>query len=109
MAGSAPSLQAGWWQGWDIARSLALSPDGKGVYVVDGWGAIHTAGTAKYRGGAFWPGWDIARDIVVTPSGNGYAVLDGFGGVHVSGDAPTTQSPGFTPADTWRALALKTS
>lgn len=109
VAGSAPSLQAGWWQGWDIARSLALSPDGKGVYVVDGWGAIHTAGTAKYRGGAFWPGWDIARDIVVTPSGNGYAVLDGFGGVHVSGDAPTTQSPGFTPADTWRALALKTS
>jgi hypothetical protein len=106
-SGSAPALQAGWWRGWDIARSLALSPDGKGVYVLDGWGAIHTAGTAKNRGGAFWLGWDIARDIVVTSSGDGYAVLDGFGGVHTSGDAPTGPTPGATPADTWRGLALK--
>jgi hypothetical protein len=106
-AGSGTGLQAGWWQGWDIARSLAISPDGQGVYVLDGWGAIHTAGTAQYRGGPFWQGWDIARDIVVSPSGNGYAVLDGFGGVHPSGDAPKGPTPGFTPNDTWRGLALK--
>lgn len=106
-AGTGARLQAGWWQGWDIARSLALTPDGNGIYVLDAWGGVHTAGTAKYLGGPFWPGWDIARDIVVTTSGNGYAVLDGFGGVHPAGDAPTTPTPGFTTADTWRSLALK--
>src|SRR5690242_8250461 len=44
--GSSPPLSASaYWQGWDIARGLALNSTGSGGYVVDGWGGIHPVGS----------------------------------------------------------------
>lgn len=107
-SGDAPRLTPGWWQGWDIARAIAIAPDNQGVYVLDGWGSVHVAGSAKVEpGGPFWYGWDIARDLVVTSDNGGYAVLDGFGTIHPVGDAPHGVTPGYTPGDLWRGLALK--
>ncbi len=85
--------------GWNIARGLAVMPDGQGYVVLDGFGGLHRFGSATEGavGQApfpYWIGWDIARDVAITPSGNGIAVLDGFGGMHASGDAPRT-SPGY--------------
>jgi hypothetical protein len=108
-SGDAPHFSPAFWPGWDIARAFAITPDNRGVYLLDGWGGVHVAGTARYRpGGPFWPGWNIARDIVVTPDNGGYAILDGFGGIHLVGDAPRGATPGYTHADTWRGLSLKT-
>ena len=71
----------------DLARSIAFRPGG-GMYLLDGFGGVHTRGDAVPRRTGYWPGWDIARDLVVAPDNAGYAVLDGFGGVHRSGSAP---------------------
>ncbi|HEY7438559.1 MAG TPA: hypothetical protein VIC35_04130 [Acidimicrobiia bacterium] len=77
----------------DIARGLAVMPDGKGYVVLDGYGGLHkfgsaTSGTVGQAQVAYWRGWDIARDVAITPSGNGISVLDAYGGFHVAGDAP---------------------
>lgn len=74
----------------DIARGMAVMPDGKGYAILDGFGGVHLFGTAARlpRSTTYWPGWDIARAIAITPTGNGYVILDGFGGIHTYGDAP---------------------
>jgi hypothetical protein len=33
--------------GWDIARDITAWPDGSGYAVVDGFGAVHSFGSAK--------------------------------------------------------------
>jgi len=92
--GSAPALAvSAYWPGWNIARSLALFPDGTGGYVLDGWGGLHPFGNANpVAESAYWPGWDIARQVVLAPwatkaSPAGW-VLDGWGGIHQFGGAP---------------------
>ncbi len=95
--------------GWDIARGLAVMPDGRGYVVLDGFGGLHKFGSA--RAGVigqgripYWPGWDIARDITLAPDGAGFTVLDGFGGQHRVGSAPR-YSLGYWPGwDIARAL-----
>jgi polysaccharide biosynthesis protein PslG len=77
----------------NLARGLAVMPDGLGYAILDGYGGLHRFGTARYGvvGSAapgYWRGWDIARDVDITPSGNGIAVMDAFGGMHRVGDAP---------------------
>lgn len=82
---------------FDIARDIAMMPDGAGYVVLDGYGGLHKYGSA--RQGAmwnlpspgYWPGWDIARSLAITPDGGGLVVLDGFGGIHAVGSvqAPT--------------------
>jgi putative pyrroloquinoline-quinone binding quinoprotein len=99
--GSAPSLGiSAYWLGWNIARSVALFPDGQGGYVMDGWGGLHPVGNAPSAAGAYWPGWDIARQVVLAPWSShtnpaGWT-LDGWGGVHPFGGAP-----GVTGNATW--------
>jgi hypothetical protein len=105
VVGSAKKYYMGYWPGWDIARAFSYTPRG-GAYLLDGFGAVHPAGGAKYLGNPYF-GWDIGRDITVSPSGNGYAVLDGFGSVHAVGDAPKIRNnPGWSPSDRFRGVAL---
>jgi hypothetical protein len=86
----------GYWPGWDIARALAITPDGRGLVVLDGFGGIHAVGSVKApRGAPFWPGWDIARSIGVTADLKGFYVLDGFGAVWNVGTAPRHASAWF--------------
>src|ERR1035437_4935019 len=40
-AGSAPQ-----WPGWNIARAVALRPDGTGGWTLDGFGGVHNWGSA---------------------------------------------------------------
>lgn len=97
---------AGYWYGWDIARSLLLREDGGGGWTLDGFGGIHPFGGAPAAASdaSYWSGWDIARDVVITSHdahGNldgreGYT-LDAWGGVHPFGGAPALASPGYWP------------
>lgn len=90
--GNAPYTDKPDFFGFNIARDIAVNPQG-GYYVLDGYGGVHAKDGAPFLGpypdevGHYWPGWDIAKAIMVTPSGNGYVVLDGFGGIHRFGDA----------------------
>lgn len=68
--GSAPYVGreglTAYWQGWDIARDIVLTPDGKGGHVLDGWGGIHPFGDeAKTSISAYWRRWDIANRIIL--------------------------------------------
>lgn len=85
--------------GGDLARGIAVMPDGQGYVVLDAFGGVHKYGSAKSGamanlGGPYF-GWDIARAIAVTSDGLGYGVLDGFGGLHASGTAPHPVTPYF--------------
>jgi hypothetical protein len=87
VAGAVPPPAAGpGWPGWDIARGIAVLPNGTGGYVLDGYGGIHPFAIGANtrppatRGGPAWPGWDIAQGIAVLPNGTGGYVLDGYGG-----------------------------
>jgi thermitase len=82
---------APYWPGWDIARGIAVLPDGTGGYVLDGWGGLHAfkigqggAGPAPpaIHGAPYWQGWDVARAVVLLPDGTGGYTLDAFGGLH---------------------------
>ena len=88
-----PLAVTAYWPGWNIARSVALFPDGTGGYVLDGWGGLHPFGNANpVTASAYWPYWDIARQVVLAPwatkaSPAGWT-LDGWGGIHQFGGAP---------------------
>jgi len=92
--GTAPNLSTSqYWPGWNIARSLALFPDGTGGYTLDGWGGLHPVGNANpVSASAYWPGWDIARQVVLAPWATRATpagwTLDGWGGIHEFGGAP---------------------
>ena len=95
---------------FDIARGLAVMPDGAGYVVLDGYGGLWRYGSATLGpvGSARLPyfGWDIARDVAITADGRGVAVLDGWGAVHVAGSARPVRS-GYWPGwDIARSLAL---
>lgn len=89
---------APYWSGWDIARSVAVLPDGSGGWTLDGWGGVHSWGTAPaITSPATWPGWDIARALAVLPDGHSGYLLDGYGGLHAFGpNAPVFASPSYT-------------
>jgi len=108
---------ASYWPGWDIARGVALSPNGGG-YMLDGYGGIHPFGVGNApratgaSGGPYWPGWDITRGITFRADGNGGYLLDGYGGIHRfrvgSGSLPAATSGGpYWPGwDITRGLTL---
>jgi hypothetical protein len=79
---------APYWNGWDIARGIAVLPDGSGGYVLDGFGGLHPfrvgngALPPKITDAPYWNGWDIARSVAVLPDGSGGYVLDGYGAIH---------------------------
>jgi outer membrane protein assembly factor BamB len=108
--GASPINDGPYWGGWDIARGIALRPDGGSGWVLDGWGGIHSFGAAPgMTNGPSWPGWDIARGIAVNPcdAANGGYVLDGWGGVHPFGNAPQLTANFWWPHwDIARGIAL---
>ena len=91
-AGSTPPVITGAasWSGWDIARGVAVLPDGSGGYVVDGLGGLHPFGLGSGPSAvppipvraAYWPHWDIARGVALVHDGSGGYVVDGLGGLH---------------------------
>ncbi len=96
---------------WDIARDLALMPDGQGYVVLDGFGGLHrygsaAQGTMKYLATSYWKGWDIANSLAITADGKGVIVLDGWGGLHASGNAPHVAGAYWKGWDIARAVAL---
>lgn len=97
-AGNSPALAiSGYWEGFDIARGLALFADGSGGYTMDGFGGLFAVGSAPAITGGhnYWPGWDIARAVVMapwaTPAAPAGWILDGFGGIAPFGGAPGVQ------------------
>ncbi len=99
----------------EIARDIAVMPDGLGYAVLDAYGGIHRFGSAQAlvysEDSAYWPGWDIARSIAITPDGKGYVMLDGYGAVHKGGSAATGPlatlgNPYWSGWDIARAIAL---
>jgi hypothetical protein len=96
IGGLPPAAQvSAYWQGWDIARKVVIFADGKGGYVLDGWGGIHGFGIgqpppANPTMSAYWHGWDIAHDFALIPGTRSGYVMDGYGGLH--GFAPPAQA-----------------
>jgi hypothetical protein len=75
-----------YWNGWDIARDLALLPTSTPTqpqgYTLDGLGGIHQFGGAPVvRASAYWS-IDIARRMALLSDGTGGYVMDGYGGLH---------------------------
>ena len=102
------------WPSWDIARAVAVRPDGSGGWTLDGFGAIHQFGGAPVAITPAYFGWDIARAMVLTSkdaSGlvdgkQGY-LLDGFGGLHQWGGAPVLSGWPYTQnQDIWRGAEI---
>lgn len=78
---------APYWHGWDIARDVALLPDGTGGVVLDGWGGLHPFAVGNHAAptthiSAYWRGRDVATGVTILPDGTGGYVLDAFGGLH---------------------------
>ncbi|MFI5046132.1 MAG: glucosaminidase domain-containing protein [Acidimicrobiia bacterium] len=79
----------------DLARDIAVMPDGQGYVVLDGFGRVFKFGSAA-RGDTLgnlgetstFP-VDWARSIAITPDGRGYLVLYGDGAVAKFGSAAT--------------------
>lgn len=114
---AAPAMPVGapYWPGWDIARAVAVTPDGTAGMVLDGFGGLHPFGLAGHaapatpRTGPYWRGWDIARGLALTSASSGY-LLDAYGGVHPFGGAPAvnpaTPAPYLPGADWARGITL---
>jgi hypothetical protein len=78
-----------YWNGWDIARSIALLGNGSGGYVLDGWGGIHPFGAANpMADSAYWPQWDVARGLAINYSGLSGVVVDALNGLHAASVQP---------------------
>jgi hypothetical protein len=80
------------------ARSLALTPDGKGIYVVDGHGNLYNGGTAPAL--SLPAGLPVAEDIMIrikmTADGQGFYLLDRYGRVWAGGNA-LPLNPAYEP------------
>ncbi len=107
------SVNAPYWPGWDIARSVVVRADGSGGWTLDGFGAVHSwGGASTVATPTYWRGWDIARDMVLTSRGTdgevdgrqGY-LLDGLGGIHPWGGAPALAGP-YPGTDIARSLMV---
>ena len=102
------------WPNWDIARAVAVRPDGSGGWTLDGFGGIHAFGAAPAaRSPAYWSNWDIARAMVFTskgtdgqPDGRQGYLLDGYGGLHQWGGAPLLAGSPYTGTDIWRGVEI---
>ncbi|MHB8571637.1 MAG: hypothetical protein ACYDAY_01590 [Candidatus Dormibacteria bacterium] len=120
---------------WDIAKGIAVFPDGSGSgYVLDGYGGVHSfwpegvvapPGLPPGRGlSDYWgdpsnggdptaPNFNIARAITVNPiSFRGYVtgyVLDGYGGIHPFQDPGCgCQFPAIQANDYWQGRDVAT-
>ncbi len=109
--GGAPGFGSPRWPHKDLARDMAVMPDGQGYVVLDAWGGVHRFGSARGLpgGSPYWRGWDIARRIEIAPGGRGFAVLDGWGGVHGVGVTVPRGLPYWRGWDIARGLAFTPS
>ena len=108
-AGTAPPLAGAPAFGFDIARGLAIDPDGAGGVELDGYGGLHPLGANHAGNGPYWPGFDIGRALALAPANHDQGwVLDGWGGIHAFGGAhDVVGSYAYWPhADIARALLL---
>ncbi len=111
--GAPPAAIRASWPGRDVARAVALNPDGTSGYVLESNGTLRPFGGAARVSSPTWPGWDIARDVVLTPGSTagspaGY-VLDGLGAVHPFGSAPPLRNRTSYGSDLARGLTLDPS
>ena len=103
-----PTSGGPYWNGWNIARGVAVLADGTGGYVVDGYGGAHRFGIGSgtpppaLTGAAYWNGWDIARGVALIPDGTGGYTIDGYGGVHGFGIGLGAAPGAITGAAYWR-------
>jgi hypothetical protein len=81
-----PPVQSTFWS-FDIARDLAMFPDGAHGFVLDGRGGLWGVALGQNYlpvapiGNAYW-NYDIARGVAVMPDGTGGFVADAWGGLH---------------------------
>lgn len=94
-----PAASGGpYWNGWDIARGVAVLPNGTGGYVLDGFGGLHpfSIGTGALppavHNAPYWPGRDMAQGLAIRPDGSSGYVVDRTGALH-----PFTIGTGATP------------
>ncbi len=107
----APATGVAYWPGWNIARGVAVLPNGTGGYTLDGFGGVHPfkVGTGgpnppTNNGVGYWPGWDIARAMTILPNGTGGYVLDGFGGIHPFALGSNPKPPAVVGNPYWLGL-----
>ncbi len=104
-----PFVQAPYWPGWDIARGVALVPNGSGRpssggYVLDGFGGLHPFGMegnvppSDTISGPYWLNWDIARGVALLPGAQprGGFIVDAWGALHWFSIGPATPAPAVT-------------
>jgi hypothetical protein len=100
----------------DLARDIAVMPDGQGYVVLTAVGIVYKFGSAAAPANLgnvsfpYAPGNDVYRSIAIMPDGKGYVILDGFGNVTKWGSAATgpmasLASPSW-PEDHGRAIAV---
>jgi len=76
-----------------VARQMPQADNRGHLYVLDGWGGVHPAGSAPaLAGSAAWPNKDIAFSLALFPDSSGGYVMDGYGGLHAVGSAPSVES-----------------
>jgi hypothetical protein len=108
-AAPARAVDGPYWPGRDIARDIALTPDGARGYLLDAFGGIHRFTTPGHalpptpNHTSYWPGWDIARGIAVLPDGTGGYVVDAFGGAHPFGVGTHAPPPAPGPGAPYAA------
>jgi len=98
----------------DLARDIAVMPDGQGYVVLTAVGVVYKFGSAADPaklgtvGFPYVPGQDIYRSVTITPDGKGYLLLDGFGNVSGFGSAATLAGLGHPswPDDHARSIAV---
>jgi hypothetical protein len=104
-----------WEWGADAARSLAITPDGQGLLILNADGEIYKAGTAASGplaalGAPSFANGD-ARSLAVMPDGLGYVVLDSWGHVWKYGSAAAgyvgdAETPLWVFTDTARDIVI---
>jgi hypothetical protein len=99
--------RAPYWPGWDIARGVALLPDGSGGYVLDGWGGLHPFALGdnptppRATSSRYWRGTDAARGIAISLDGQAGYVIDGYGALYPFSLSATAPPPPPDDAPRW--------
>ncbi|MFN8025890.1 MAG: glucosaminidase domain-containing protein [Acidimicrobiia bacterium] len=100
--------------GSDLARDLAVMPDGQGYVVLTAVGILYKFGSAADPANLgslsfpYAPGQDIYRSIAIMPDGKGYLIVDGNGNLSGYGSAAPLVAYGHPswPDDHARSVAV---
>ena len=76
--------------------SLAITPSGKGGWVLDSIGEVWTFGDAKSYGSPRSSTYGDAADLVPTTTGKGYTIVTSTGDTYSYGDATSYGHPSFS-------------